>query len=768
MIKSILLLVFGLITFFLAPSVFAQNSSRQYLETKHEAFFEPDRENIHLHLNKTIFFQEEHVWFSAYVYDQNSQSPSLQTTNLYVCLYDKEGNEVRRNLLYIEGGVGHGDFKIDSSLTSGIYYIKAYTNWMKNFRHKDCFIQQIEVLPQAPEMALPDNTDEFDVQLLPEGGYILENTNGIVGFKVVDVKGAGQKILSASLINSDGITILENIHNNHLGFGKFAHFQEGQRQYKLRILLENEKIIESILPRPQSEGILIMSNNLDPKRLLLSISTNERTLNSNKGELFFVAFHQNTSLLVEEFILNEKDLVFSFDKAKLPFGVNTLTLFDDKLNVIASRLFFNEWAIDIPEVVIEMKEETARDSVELAAIIKIIDTTTFTLSASILPEGTEANQPNNSIYSSFWLMPYLRNPIEEPSYYFNGYNRLKLYELDLMLLVQGWGRYDWKTIFKDVFEQNFEYEQGISIKGKALNADLSKEDSLWVNDGSPMEFYFLDLNNKKEFTKGGLILYKNDSLAMALIDRKGKLRAPEVELSYVPRLVKENLNFSHIRDYPLIFKSKLTETAVHPLKLLDNTIQLDEVTVVERKLPRRDIKKYGSLIGYLRKLGFQAMIETDAFGFTKLAVKAPARSSGGTMNIPLSLNGFPTDGSDLVGKPLSAIQVIAYDEAKRGYLSFTSTGKYVDPDAPKRYIKKLITNGFTKPNKYYEPKYSDYDSTVFQQYGTVNWQPAMLTNDKNQVDFSFPKQEQPKVKVYIEGMSTDGKLLSTVKTVQLR
>jgi len=784
MSKTVLPFFFWLISFFLVPSIFAQNSLR-YLEKEHEAFFEPDRENIHLHLNKTIFLQEEHVWFSVYVFDQNSQTPSLQTTNLYVCLYDKEGNQVKKNLLYIEGGVGHGDFKIDSTLTSGIYYIKAYTNWMKNFRHKNSFIQKIEVFPQTPEKALPDITDEFDVQLLPESGYILENTKSIVGFKVMDVKGAGQKIVSASLINSDGIPILENIHNNHLGFGKFAYFQDGQRQYKLRISLENGKIIENVLPRPQSEGVLITSNTLDPKRLLLSVSTNERTLNSNKGELFFVAFHQNTSLVVEEFVLNKKDLVFSFDKAKLPFGINTLTLFDDNLNAIANRLFFNELAIDIPEVTITIKGETATDSVNLAAVINIRDTTNFKLSASILPERTKANHPSNSIYSSFWLMPYLRNPIEEPSYYFNEYNRLKLYELDLMLLVQGWGRYDWKTLFKGALEENFEYEQGISIKGKVLNADLSKENSLWVNDGSPIEFYLLDLNNKKEFTRSGLVLYKNDSLTLALIDQKGKLKAPDVELSYMPHLEREKLDFFEISNYASTLKSKLTVAAGDPLQILDKTIKLDEVTVVERRFPRRsrysvdalstvkfvtndDIKKYGSLVGYLRKLGFQATIETDAFGFTKLAVKASARKTGGFMNIPLSLNGFPTDGSDLVGKPLSAFQVIAFDDMKQGYLTFTSRGNYVDPDAPKRYIKKLITDGFTKPNMYYEPKYSDYNSTVFQQYGAVNWQPILLTKDNNQIDFSFPKREQPKVKVHIEGMSTNGKLLSTVKTVQLR
>lgn len=769
----------------LAPSVFAQNSLRQHLATKYEAFFEPDRENIHLHLNKTIFSQEEHIWFSAYVFDQNSQTPSLQTTNLYVCLYDKEGNEVKRNLLYIEGGVGHGDFKIDSSFTSGIYYIRAYTNWMKNFKHKDSFIQKIEVFPQTPEIALPDITDQFDVQLLPESGYILENTKSIVGFKVMDVKGAGQKIVSASLINSDGLSILENIHNNHLGFGKFAYFQKGQRQYKLRISLENGKILESVLPRPQSEGILITSNNLDPKRLLLSVSTNERTLNSNKGELFFVAFHQNMNLVVKEFVLNEKDLVFSFDKAKLPFGVNILTLFDDKFNVIASRLFFNEFAIDIPEVTIAIKGETARDSVNLAAVINRRDTTNFTLSASILPEGTKANHPSNSIYSSFWLIPYLRNSIEDPSYYFNGYNRLKLYELDLMLLVQGWGRYDWKTIFKNTFEENFEYERGITIKGKVLNADLSKENSLWVNDGSPIEFNLLDLNNKKEFTRSGLVLYKNDSLTLALIDRDGRLKVPDLELSYMPHLESENLDFFESSDYSSNFKSKLTETVDAPLKLMDKTIQLNEVTVVERRLPRRsrfsvdalttvklvtneDIKKYGSLVGYLRKLGFLAIIETDAFGFTKLAVKASGRKLGGLRNIPLSLNGFPTDGSDLVGKPLSAFQSIAYDDIKQGYIAFTSSGAYVDLNAPKRYIKRLISDGFTKPQKYYEPKYAYYDSTVFEHYGAVNWQAVLLSDSKNEVIFSFPKQKQQKVKVFIEGMGADGKLLSTVKTVQLK
>ncbi|MEM8928896.1 MAG: hypothetical protein AAGC45_11880, partial [Bacteroidota bacterium] len=60
------------------------------------ADFMGPKENVHLHLNKTTFLQGERLWFKAYVRDQNTKLPSLETTNLHVGIYAGDGEEVKR------------------------------------------------------------------------------------------------------------------------------------------------------------------------------------------------------------------------------------------------------------------------------------------------------------------------------------------------------------------------------------------------------------------------------------------------------------------------------------------------------------------------------------------------------------------------------------------------------------------------------------------------------------------------------------------------
>ena len=61
--------------------------------------------------------------------------------------------------------------------------------------------------------------------------------------------------------------------------------------------------------------------------------------------------------------------------------------------------------------------------------------------------GNEQLGVNTNIEAAFLLTPYLKGYIEKPSYYFNNTDRKKLIELDLLLLTQGWSKYDWNDIF---------------------------------------------------------------------------------------------------------------------------------------------------------------------------------------------------------------------------------------------------------------------------------------------------------------------------------
>jgi hypothetical protein len=56
-------------------------------------YFLMNRENIHLHLNKSTYLTNEQIWFKGYVIEKKIKSPFYDTTNVYVSLIDEYGQK---------------------------------------------------------------------------------------------------------------------------------------------------------------------------------------------------------------------------------------------------------------------------------------------------------------------------------------------------------------------------------------------------------------------------------------------------------------------------------------------------------------------------------------------------------------------------------------------------------------------------------------------------------------------------------------------------
>jgi len=116
-----------------------QNDNYQSIIDAYESYAKLPREVVFVHTNKTTYIKGEQLGFSAYVLDKDAKMPSLETTNLYVTLSDQKGELIKQGLFKTIDGKTHGVFAIDSLFTSGTYVLKAFTNWMKNFKEQNFF-----------------------------------------------------------------------------------------------------------------------------------------------------------------------------------------------------------------------------------------------------------------------------------------------------------------------------------------------------------------------------------------------------------------------------------------------------------------------------------------------------------------------------------------------------------------------------------------------------------------------------------------------------
>lgn len=115
-------------------------------------------EKAYLHLDKTTYTLGEDLWFSAYLTAGGIQVPSPLSATLYVDLFDGDGVLLEQKIIRMEEGRGSGDFELPPFGKAGVYQLKAYTAWMRNFGEDYFFKGTIHVADGAGGSFLPKIT----------------------------------------------------------------------------------------------------------------------------------------------------------------------------------------------------------------------------------------------------------------------------------------------------------------------------------------------------------------------------------------------------------------------------------------------------------------------------------------------------------------------------------------------------------------------------------------------------------------------------------
>jgi alpha-2-macroglobulin-like protein len=140
-ILSVCIMLFLPLSAFIQSDKWIQELSRLLEEYNRKM---PD-EKVYLHVDKTLLKPGEDLWFAAYVTSGYEYSPSTVSGALHVELTDPKGNIASQLLLKITHGKASGSFQINSGMAGGIYKIRAYTQWQKNWNNDCVFEKEIIV-----------------------------------------------------------------------------------------------------------------------------------------------------------------------------------------------------------------------------------------------------------------------------------------------------------------------------------------------------------------------------------------------------------------------------------------------------------------------------------------------------------------------------------------------------------------------------------------------------------------------------------------------
>ena len=436
------------------------------------------QEKVYLHFDNMGYFENETLWFKAYVTRTDNGHPSDLSKVLYVELLNPMGDVIKTCKYPIDSlGVSHGDMKLDTLLGSGFYEVRAYTRYMTNWGTNAVFSRVFPVFKTPKEEGdysdlninsglykhrEPNNRDKTDslyfraidngidvrnlmttisVQFYPEGGDLIVGKRCRVAMMVVDDNGRPYES-EGFLMNERG-DVLTSIETDSLGRGCFEVVPDtGKLTFQMRNLKKSEKrqVQFFALPEAKREGCALRVDAVS-ERMLATIQCTDGICGNMLG---YVLMH-NGNIIRCDTIKAVPLLEIELDRKTMPEGVNQLTVFDSWGRIMAERFFF-----------LCPKPDKA-DSIQVTALTQRLkpcgkvemELHTYpnaNLSFSAMDAQTMTNGKRGNMKTWMLLSSEVRGYIHNVDYYFESDDKKHRQDADLLLMIQGWRRYDWRLM----------------------------------------------------------------------------------------------------------------------------------------------------------------------------------------------------------------------------------------------------------------------------------------------------------------------------------
>jgi len=430
-------------------------------------------EKVFAHTDKNFYLAGEIVWFKLYVVNSDDNKPIDLSKVAYVEILDKDQKSVLQAKIALEKGTGSGSLYIPLSFNSGVYTLRAYTNWMKNFDPGYYFWKPVTIVNSTKSPGQTASPRNFDLQFFPEGGNLVQGIQSKVAFKVVDQSGRGIDCKGFVVNkNNDTVTTFQPF---KFGIGNFDFTPLAGDNYKAIVKLPDTTFTRE-LPTSLEEGYVLKLNSAGTSQLKVSVTTNVKSA----GLVYLFVHTKQISTIAERGTLLNGTVEFGIDKNKLADGISHITVFDQNNLPVCERLYFIQPGHKlIIQPAVEQMEITSRKKVSL--------TVTSTdeskrpvpadISVSVYRVDSVESVQNEAIDSYLWLTSDLRGTIESPGYYFSERNSEVDEATDNLMLTHGWRRFTWQNVSKS--EKPF-YSFVPEYKGHIIYAKVTS-----IKNGEP-------------------------------------------------------------------------------------------------------------------------------------------------------------------------------------------------------------------------------------------------------------------------------------------
>ncbi|MGB1121609.1 MAG: hypothetical protein ACPG3Z_06415, partial [Saprospiraceae bacterium] len=289
--------------------------------------------------------------------------------------------------------------------------------------------------------SIPIVLNKVRVQLLPEGGDLVNGLKGRVAFRAANEFGKPADI-SGVVVNSKGEEITK-FESYHQGMGAFDLTPKVNEKYTVKITKPVGVEQTFDVPKAKENGVILGISKTTKTHIYANIQATE------DREMFIITRIRDKQYFAMDFRGTKR---FTIPTDEMPAGVAQVTIFDKLTSQpIAERLTFVNKHRQLRINISTNKEKyLPREKVKMT--INVTDEnekpTAADLSLSVVDDQLLAFADDKSSNIMSWLLMEsdIREKVEEPNFYFDPKEEKADKALDYLLMTAGWRRYSWNII----------------------------------------------------------------------------------------------------------------------------------------------------------------------------------------------------------------------------------------------------------------------------------------------------------------------------------
>ncbi len=386
----------------------------------------------------------------------------------------------------------------------------------------------------------------LQLSLFPEGGNLVAGVPCCIAFEAATEAGEaceGNVTLTVNhekqkVKNEQGEDV-ESVTTENRGRGSFMLTPETGKTYTLTFIAADGRSATATLPAATADGVALHVTRQN-EEFVISVQTqgilSDRPLGltiMHEGRVVLSKQMENGQWTMDNDYSaspksNQQGIVhcpLSIAHSDLPIGVNQITVFDADGRVWADRLFFvSNASLLQPAISVEglKKEYAPCEEVNLGIVCPQAPSTHISLAVRDA-RTQDYTYDNGTILTEMLLSSEIKGFVPDPAYFFEADDDVHRRALDLLMLTQGWRRFDWRTM---ALPKAFELTQPAESQTPMLRGQVMRyTEGFWQDDVRS----FTDTLTPFQMEKA--IVNMRDDLDSARAYRKGLQEPTEDGLS---------------------------------------------------------------------------------------------------------------------------------------------------------------------------------------------------------------------------------------------